>query len=241
MRGSDDKTGSLHISLQSYCSMRHGSKGFLAGITTVTQQSGPFPLRLLGGEVSPPEENMCFFKQVHVGANKVWLLAQWEFSVKLTNHMVDNNTTHLYTEPATHSWKHSQPWRTKLTQQHQQTLRTFFFLHNHSIFLRFGLNRGTPPPFSLYLTGAYKYKHTWNLSTFAYFCKNMSEQDLCLSFQTRHCTKAMHKLTHTHKHLPLALRGEVSAAGLVGTPGRPLPAFTKTTKLIKEASIFKKQ
>lgn len=61
MRGSDDKTGSLHVSLQSYCSMRHGSKGFLAGITTVTQQSGPFPLRLKGGELSQPEENRCLF------------------------------------------------------------------------------------------------------------------------------------------------------------------------------------
>lgn len=46
MRGSDDKTGSLHVSLQPNCFMQHGSKGFLAGITTVTQQSGLFSLRL---------------------------------------------------------------------------------------------------------------------------------------------------------------------------------------------------
>ena len=37
-------------------------------------------------------------------------------------------------------------------------------------------------------------------------------------------------------YLPLALRGEVSAAGLVGTPGRPLPVFTETTRISRNVT-----
>lgn len=60
----------------------------------------------------------------------------------------------------------------------------------------------------------------------------MRQRDLWVKAVKRSIVHSISTNTHTHTHLPLALRGELSAAGLAGRPGRTLPLTETSTNNI---------